>query len=140
MVFFWWRKHLAPILLLLPNYATTSIEKKKDGKVQHFSGTFYVSSASFPFHCPVDLYLNITLFTTRISNSNNRMLSHCCKKCHQNLQVKTLLQMYTDFTCRICIKTLFKVFNPRNRSNPLLKLQFLVLQLDFSCNLSSKLP
>ena len=26
---------------------------------------------------------------------------HCCIKCPQNLQVKTLLQMYTAFTCRI---------------------------------------
>ena len=26
---------------------------------------------------------------------------HCCIKCPQNLQVKTLLQTYTAFTCRI---------------------------------------
>jgi hypothetical protein len=52
---------------------------------------------------------------------------HCCIKCPQNLQVKTLLQMYTAFTCRIYNEILLKVFDPRNRGNLLLKLQFLVL-------------
>ena len=52
---------------------------------------------------------------------------HCCIKCPQNLQVKTLLQMYTAFTCRIYNEILLKVFDPRNRGNLLLKLQFFVL-------------
>ena len=42
------------------------------------------SPAQGPFNVPV---------------SHNTL--HCCIKCPQNLQVKTLLQMYTAFTCRI---------------------------------------
>ena len=61
-------------------------------------------------------------------NSTNVDLdTHCCIKCPQNLQVKTLLQKYTAFTCRIYNKILLKVFDPRNRGNLLLKLQFFVL-------------
>ena len=56
---------------------------------------------------------------------------HCCIKCPQNLQVKTLLQTYTAFTCRIYNEILLKVLDLRNRGNLLLKLQFFVLQLDF---------
>ena len=40
-------------------------------------------------------------------NSTNVDLdTHCCIKCPQNLQVKTLLQKYTAFTCRIYNETL----------------------------------
>ena len=56
---------------------------------------------------------------------------HCCIKCPQNLQLKTLLQTYTAFTCRNHNKILLKVFDPKNRGNLLLKLQFFVLYLDF---------
>ena len=42
---------------------------------------------------------------------------HYCIKCPQNLQVKTLLQTYTAFTCRIYNEILLKVFDPRNRGN-----------------------
>ena len=56
---------------------------------------------------------------------------HCCIKCPQNLQVNTFLQTYTAFICRIYNEILLKVFDPRNRGNLLLKLQFFVLQLDF---------
>ena len=52
---------------------------------------------------------------------------HCCIKCPQNLQVKTLLQRYTAFTCRIHNEILLKVFDPSNRGNLLLKLQFFVM-------------
>ena len=52
---------------------------------------------------------------------------HCCIKCPQNLQVKTLLQMYTAFTSRIYMKYFFKVFDPIDRGNLLLKILFLVL-------------
>ena len=56
-----------------------------------------------------------------------KLLLHCCIKCPQNLQVQTLLQMYTAFPCRIYNKILLKVFDPRNNGNLLLKLQFFVL-------------
>ena len=56
-----------------------------------------------------------------------RFVMHCCIKCPQNLQVKTLLQTYTAITCRIYNEILRKVFDPRNRGNLLLKLQFFVL-------------
>ena len=56
-----------------------------------------------------------------------RYWPHCCIKCPQNVQVKTLLQTYTAFTCRIYNEILLKVFDPRNRGNLLLKLQFFVL-------------
>ena len=49
---------------------------------------------------------------------------HCCIKCPQNLQLKTLLQTYTAFTWRNYNKILLKVFDPRYRGNLLLKLQF----------------
>ena len=54
---------------------------------------------------------------------------HCFIKCPQNLQAKTLLQTYTAFICRIYNEILLKVFDPRNRSNLILKLQFFVLTL-----------
>ena len=45
---------------------------------------------------------------------------HCCIKCPQNLQLKTLLQTYTAFTWRNYNKILLKVFDPRYRGNLLL--------------------
>jgi hypothetical protein len=62
-----------------------------------------------------------------LDNKSCCYLTHCCIKCPQNLQVKTLLQTYTAFTCRIYKEILLKVFDPRNRGNLLLKLQFIVL-------------
>ena len=52
---------------------------------------------------------------------------HCCIKCHQNLQVKTLLQTYTAFISKIYNEILLKVFDASNKGNLLLKLQFFVL-------------
>ena len=40
------------------------------------------------------------------SRSFSFLPAHCCIKCPQNLQVKTLLQTYTAFTCRIYNKIL----------------------------------
>ena len=56
--------------------------------------------------------------------NKHRLNLHCCIKCPQNLQLKTLLQTYTAFTCGNYNKILLKVFDPRNRGNLLLKLQF----------------
>ena len=67
--------------------------------------------ASFDNYIPTCSYLDI----------------HCCIKCPQNLQLKTLLQKYTAFTCRNHNKILLKVFDLRNRGNLLLKLQLFVL-------------
>ena len=41
----------------------------------------------------------------------NAFYTHCCIKCLQILQEKTLLQMYTDFTCIIYNKILFYTYN-----------------------------
>ena len=49
---------------------------------------------------------------------------HCCKKCPQNLQVKTLLQTHTTFTCRIYNEILLKVLNSWNRGNVLWNYSF----------------
>ena len=47
---------------------------------------------------------------------------HCCIKCAQIIQVKTLLQPYTAFTCRFHNKILWRSDWPLNKGNLLLRL------------------
>ena len=80
------------------------------------------------YHNVVKIFLKSHLICFAIAEFTIRwVLPWCCIKCPQNTQVKTLLQMYTAFTCRIYDEILLKVFDPRNRGNQLSKLQFFVL-------------
>ena len=79
----------------------------------------------WPFSNGLETTIGISVIQARIDQGIAEV--HCCVKCPQNLQLKTLLRMYTAFTCRNNNKILFKVFDPRNRGNLLLKLQFFVL-------------
>ena len=91
---------------------------------------FQKNSETIWFLLPYNKFVrgaNGSIILEEFQKSFEAIWLHCCIKCPQNLEVKTLLQTYTAFTCRIYNEILLKVFDPRNRGNLLLKLQFLVL-------------
>ena len=117
--------YVMPSRLKIISQSTYQVNSKNNGlKPGPPRNIFYITNFTSKL-------LNCYVLKTLCSKAKQSRSLHCCIKCPQNLQVKTLLQTYTAFTCRIYNEIFLKVFYPRNRGNLLLKLQFFVLYLDF---------
>ena len=92
--------YVMPSRLKIISQSTYQVNSKNNGlKPGPPRNIFYITNFTSKL-------LNCYVLKTLCSKAKQSRSLHCCIKCPQNIQEKTLLQTYTAFTCRIYNKIL----------------------------------